>query len=131
MRYFGHKYHLVGQPPVRHLPSHESQDFLLQNRLSFLRHCNQEGALAPFRMLDADNGSLANLGVTCRKVLELDGRDPFPSGFDDVLGAISDVHITMLINGRDVASVEEPVLIENVASVPEIGPSNSWSAHLQ
>src|SRR5215813_9549262 len=72
MRNFGHKYHVVGQPPVRHLSPHVSQDLLLRDRLSFLGYCDQERALAPFRMLHADNSGLANLWVASRKVLKLD-----------------------------------------------------------
>ena len=41
------------------------------------------------------------------------------------------MHVTVLINGCDITSVEEPVLIENVARVPEVGSSNGWPAHFQ
>src|SRR5215470_15633329 len=96
-----------------------------------LRHDYEERALVPFRMLDADDGGLTDLGVTGRKVLEFDRRYPFSAGLDDILGAVGDVHVAVPIEGRHIPGIEEIVLIKNVVRLSKVSPGNGRTAHLQ
>src|SRR5215467_1780092 len=99
--------------------------------MPLLRHDNQKRALVPFWMLDADDGGLTDLGVTGGEVLELDRRDPFPAGLDDILGPVSDLHVAVPINSRNVSGIKEILLINDVAGVPEVSPGNGRPTHLQ
>src|SRR6266478_4800956 len=61
-----------------------------------------------------------NFGMSDREIFQIDRRNPFAAGFDHVLRAVRDPHVSMLVDGRDVAGVEIAVLVENVGIDAEI-----------
>ena len=64
-------------------------------------------------MLHADDRCFRHLGVTDRQVFEIDRRYPFAAGLDHVLGAVGDLHVAVAVDGRDVAGVEQAILVED------------------
>jgi hypothetical protein len=49
-------------------------------------------------------------------------RDPLAAGLDDVLGAVGDLHEAHVVDGRDVAGVEEALVVEDLAALAlEVG----------
>ena len=85
-------------------------------------HDDQQRALVPFRMGDADHRGLGDVGMADGEVLDVDRGNPFAAGLDDVLGAVGDLHVAVGIDGGDVAGVEIAVLVEDLAALAlEIG----------
>src|SRR4051812_49387444 len=83
-------------------------------------------------MRHADDGRFGDGGMTDGDVLDLDGRDPFAAGLDDILGAVGDGHVTVSVNGRDIASVEPSLRIEGIRSlVAKMTARDRRPAHLQ
>src|SRR5260370_1973904 len=66
-------------------------------------------------MVDADYGRLGNRGMSDREVFQIDRRNPFAAGFDHILRAIGDPHVSVLVDGGDVAGVEIAVVDDTVA----------------
>ena len=67
------------------------------------------------------NGGFRDRGMADREVLQVDRRNPFAAGLDDVLGAVGNPHVAVRIDGGDVAGVEEAVLVENFGIDAVIG----------
>src|SRR5712691_4355200 len=65
------------------------------------------------------------------RVLELDGRDPFPAGLDDVLRAVDDLDVALRCDLRNVAGAEPTVLRQLVGvSAVVVATSDPRSSHL-
>src|SRR6516225_3798312 len=131
MRNLVDKNNLVRHPPARDLALHERQDLVACRRDVLFEDDDQQWPLVPFWMANADHRRLRDLGVSDRKVLDVDGRDPLAAGLDDVLGAVRDVHIAVAIDGRDVAGIEVAFSIENIIVLPVIGACNGRPTHLE
>ena len=86
--------------------------------LAVLRHDDEERPLVPFRVLDADHRRLGDVGMADGEVLELDRGDPFAAGLDHVLVAVDDLHVAGGVDRRDVAGVEEALLVEDAPPSP-------------
>src|SRR6266508_592241 len=66
------KHDVVRHPPFGNLPGHEIENLALGCGLGLLQHDDQERALVPFRMLDADHGRFRNFRVSNGEVFQLD-----------------------------------------------------------
>ena len=82
-------------------------------------------------MIDADHGRFGDRRVTDREIFQIDRRDPLAAGLDDVLGAVGDPHIAVLVDGGDVAGVEKAFVVEDVGIDLEIGLGDRGPAHLE
>ena len=82
-----------------------------------LGHDAGKGALDPLRVRDCDDGRLEHLGMRHDQVLEVDARDPFSAGLDDVLRAIGDLDVALGIDRPHVAGLEPAVLGEVIGRV--------------
>src|SRR3954466_5278396 len=80
-------------------------------------------------MLYTDDGRFRHLRVTDGEVLEVDRGYPFAPGLDDILGAVGDLHVTVLIDGRDIAGVEESFLVEDGVVLFVIRSRDGGAAH--
>ena len=76
---------IIGHPPFGDLAVHEFQDVLARRLLAGLELDDQERTLVPFGMIDADHGRFRDRGVGDREVFQIDRRNPFAAGLDDVL----------------------------------------------
>ena len=82
----------------------------------------RSGRSSHFGCCDADHRRLGDVGMADREVLELDRGDPFAAGLDHVLVAVGDLHVAVRVDRRDVAGVEEALVVEDVAALAlEIG----------
>ena len=95
------------------LPFMKRQDFVLVSLAFLLEHHDQQRPFVPFRMTDADDRSLRDLRMADREIFQIDRGYPFAAGLDHVLGAVGDLHIAVRIDGRDIAGIEEAVLVED------------------
>ena len=95
------------------LPCMKRENVLLGRGLVLLQHDDQQRPLVPFRMAHADHRGFGHLGMADRQVLQVDRGDPFAARLDHVLGAVGDLHVAVAVDGRDVAGVEEAVLVED------------------
>ena len=77
----------------------------------------QQRPLLPLRMRDGDDGRLEHVGMRDHQILDLDRGDPFAAGLDDVLQAVRQLHITIGIDGRDVAGAEPAVVVDDLAAL--------------
>src|SRR5690606_35620144 len=107
------EHHVVGHPPRRNLAPQELQNLGPGDRAACPAHGDEQGPLAPFRRGTADHRCLGGLGVTNGDVLEFDRRDPFTARLDDILGAGGNVHEAVLVDGRDVARLEPPLVVQD------------------
>src|SRR5437764_14951831 len=69
-------------------------------------------------MSDPDDRGLGDFGMPDSKILEINGGYPFAARLDHILRAIRDLHGPVWIDRRDVAGIEEAILVENVAPLP-------------
>src|SRR5215472_11322129 len=81
-------------------------------------------------MVDTDHRSFGDLGMADRQIFNIDRGNPFPARLDQVLGAVRDLHVTVWVDGGDVACIEKAVAVENVASFTlVIGTRHRGPAH--
>ena len=74
-----------------------------------LAHDEQQRALVPLGVVNPDRRRLCDTRAANRRILEFDRADPFAARFDDVLGAIGDLHRAVGMENGDVAGVEPAV----------------------
>ena len=103
------EHHIVRHPPLGHLGGQEVEDFLLLQRLPGLAYDEQQWALVPLGVLDADDRGHGHGGVTDGGVFQVDRADPLAPGLDHVLGAVADLHGAARVDGGDVARGEPAV----------------------
>src|SRR5690606_30676355 len=101
------------------------------DRIALLLHRDVERALVPFRMRHGDHRRLDDTGAAERLVFHIDRGDPFAARFDDVLGAVGDLHIAIRIERADITRGEPAVLIQNIAALAlEITARDPRAPHL-
>src|ERR1700694_2116522 len=125
MRQLGDEYHVVGHPPLRDLALVELEELALRDLLAGFLHRHHDRPLVPLRMLDADPRGLGPRGRPYGDVFPVDRADPLAAGLDHVLRAVGYLHVTVGIDGSDVAGGEPAravrVLPQRVAAfAPEI-----------
>src|SRR3954454_1315238 len=111
---------VVGHPPLGDLAIHELQDVLPRGALALLELHDQQRTLVPFRMIDPDDGRFRDSGMPHRQIFQVDRRNPLTAGLDHILGTVRDPHVSVAVDGGDVAGVEIAFLIEDVAVDTEI-----------
>ncbi len=99
--------------------------------LALLRHDDQQRPFVPLGMGDADHRRLGDVGMADGEILDVDRRNPFAARLDHVFGAVGDLHVAFGIDRRDVAGVEEAVLVEDVALLLEIAPGDGRTGDLE
>src|SRR5215471_6661044 len=80
-------------------------DLTVADRRALLADHDRERAFGPLRIRNADDGGFAHPGVLDDEVLDVERRDPFAPGLDDVLEAIRDLEVTIGADHADVAGV--------------------------
>src|SRR5215467_2654032 len=70
-------------------------DLAVADRRTILAHHDRERALGPLRIRNADDGGFAHAGMLEDKVLDVERRNPFAAGLDDVLEAIGDLEVSV------------------------------------
>src|SRR5262249_58302252 len=81
-------------------------DLAVADRGALLAHHDRERAFGPFRIRNADDGGFAHPRVLEDEVLDVERRDPFAAGLDDVLETIRDLEVTVGADHADVAGVQ-------------------------
>src|SRR5262245_56894836 len=83
-------------------------------------------------MRKPDRSRFGDPGTAEREIFELDRRDPFTTGFDDILCPVDDLHIAMRIDRRHVAGVEPTLRVERRCSlVLEVTRGDCRTFHLE
>src|SRR5439155_2979024 len=77
MRELGDEYHVVGKPPLGDLAFVELEKLLLGDFLPGFLYRDDDRALVPLRVLDADHRRLRDRRMRHGDVLEVDRADPF------------------------------------------------------
>ena len=79
----------------------------------------------------ADDGGHRHCRVPEREILQVDGADPFAAGFDDVLRAVDDPHVTVGVERGDIAGGKPAAGAQNFRAVAKIRAADPVAAHLQ
>ena len=90
-------------------------------------------ATSPLLVLQTDDGGFGHGGVGHDLVLELDRGDPFATGLHDVLRAVDDAQVGVLVDGGDIAGPEPAVSRERLrrTRVVVVLAGDPRTAHLQ
>src|SRR5215510_7653955 len=81
-------------------------DLAVADRRSLLAHHDCERAFGPLRIRNTDDGGFANRGVLEDEIFDVERRDPFAAGLDDVLEAVRDLEVAVGADDTDVAGVQ-------------------------
>src|SRR5262249_45695743 len=81
-------------------------DLAVADRSALLAHHDCERAFGPLRIRNADDGGFAHRGVLEDEILDVERRDPFAAGLDDVLEAVRDLEVAVGADDTDVAGVQ-------------------------
>src|SRR3546814_14542951 len=65
--------------------------------------------LAPFCVLDAEHGAIGDRRMAAQRVLDIDGIDIEPAGYDHVLQPVLDEEETALVEVADVAGMQQAI----------------------
>ena len=122
---------VIRHPPFGDLAVHEFQNVLARRARALLELHDQKRTLVPFRMMDADHGCFRDRRMSDREIFQFDRGNPLAAGLDHVLGTVRDAHITVRIDGGDVAGIEIAFIVQNVAIDAEIGLRHRRPAHFQ
>src|SRR5262249_18383864 len=74
-------------------------------RRPLLAHRDCGRSCRPLRIRNADDGGFARAGMLEDQVLDVERRDPFAAGLDDVLETVGDLEISVGADDADVAGV--------------------------
>ena len=118
----------VGDPPFGDLVLVDGEEGGGVDGVAGLRGDDQEGAFVPFGVAGGDDGGFGDVGVADSDVLELDGADPLAAGFDDVLGAVGDLHRAAGVDGGDVAGGEPAVRVAVVGVCAHVAAGDPGAA---
>ena len=131
MRQLVDEHHVIRHPPLGGLALVELEQVLARDARAGLLDGDYDRTLVPFRVANANDGGLDDVGVRNRDVLEVDGADPFAAGLDDVLGAIGNLHVAVGVDGRDVTG-REPAVLQRIAALAlEVRIGGPWPLHQQ
>src|SRR5262249_4951007 len=122
---------VVGHPPVGNLPAHELQNLSPGGRLTLPENDEEQRPFAPFRVLHADHRRFRDLGMADGEVLEIDRGNPLAARFDDVLGAVGNLHIAIAVDGGNVTGIEETLLVEDIVVLLIVGSGHARSPYLE
>src|SRR5450759_5738689 len=93
-------------------------------------HCHQR-TLTPSRVGNGDDGRLEHSGMGHDFVLQFHRRDPLPTGLDDVLGAVADLHKALLVQPTDIAGTEPTVVEALGARLPVVRAGDPRAPNLE
>src|SRR5690606_30282530 len=96
-----------------------------------LGYDEQDRALIPCRMVDADRCRFLHTWRADRGVLQFDRTDPFASRFDHVLCSVGDLHDALGMNDSDITGVEPPIGIGGISLTLEIALDDPRPANLK
>jgi hypothetical protein len=78
-------------------------------------------------MVNTDAGGLQNCGMSDCNILEVNTANPFATGLDHILAAVSDLQIAIRIDHGHIAG-REPAVFQHIAALLlEIAINNPWS----
>ena len=104
---------VVGHPPAGDLAFEKVEQSLPVGDSPLRERDNQQRALVPFGMTRADDRHLTHIGMTHDNVFEVYRRDPLAARLHQILRAIGDVDVSVLVDDRDVAGIEKAVAIHD------------------
>src|SRR4029079_14967390 len=122
---------VIRHPPFRDLAVHELQYVLARRVLALLELDDQERPFVPFGMINADHRGFRYRGMTDGEGFQIDRREPFAAGLDDVLGTVGDPHVAMRVDGRDVTGVEIALVVQDIGIDAEIGLGDGGPGDLE
>src|SRR5271156_4072669 len=99
----------IRQLPLREIRGQKFTQLFRLQRNSFSCDHHSQRPLLPFRARHADDRSFTHARVAHQSIFEIDGANPFAAGFDEVLAAVKDLDVTLLIDRRDIAGAEPSV----------------------
>src|SRR5690606_7163901 len=82
--------HFIGHPPFDDLVFQVRQHGRRGYLGTGMRFDDQQRPFLPLGMVDPDHGGQAYAGAGHRRVFDIDGTDPLPTGLDHILGAVGD-----------------------------------------
>src|SRR5579883_1331093 len=84
-------------------------------------------------MWDSDNRRLRNCRVSHEHILQLDRTDPLAARFNHIFAAILDLHVSMLVDGDDIAGLEPAIVGEAIGTlgVVIVRAGHPGTAHFQ
>ena len=77
---------------------------------AFFEYNHSERALLPLGIRHGDDGGFQHFGMRHQGILEIDRTDPLAAGFDQILGAVGDLHVAFAIDGGDVTRPEPAIV---------------------
>src|SRR5260221_550817 len=106
VRDFGDEDDVVRELPLGEVIAEIAQDVVLVLFRALAQGDDEERALAPARMRQADHRRLGDGGMADGGGLDIDRADPFAARLDDVLAAVDDLDVAVLLAPRDVARAQ-------------------------
>src|SRR5699024_5923248 len=89
---------------------YECADVIQSGRVARIRrHDNGDRGLAPYVVVPRDHRDIGDVWVAGDGVLHFYRRDVFPTGNDEILGAIDDINNPILVFAHEVAGMEPAV----------------------
>src|SRR5690606_4198687 len=102
--------HVLGHLEPGQMLAAEAHDVLLADPLAGLEGNESAGGFAPLVIRLGDHCGLQYRRVPVEHALDLDGGDVLATGDDDVLEAVLDLHVTVLVPHTQVAGMEPAAL---------------------
>ncbi len=99
----------IGQLPLREFCGQKFTQLFRLHRDAFFRDNHSQRALLPFRMRHAYHSSFTHAGMAHQRVFKINGANPFAAGFDEVLAAVKNFNVTLVINRRYIAGAKPSV----------------------
>src|SRR5262249_48595824 len=81
-------------------------DLAVADRRALLAHHDCERPFGPLRIRNADDGGFAHARMLEDEVLDVERRDPFAAGLDDVLEAVRDLDVSVGADDANAAGVQ-------------------------
>jgi len=107
------------------------QNIRLRGVFAFGFDDDQNRAFIPFLVPCGDSGGIGDRRMRDGDIFKFNRRNPFATGFDDVLGAVADDHIAIRINRRHITAIKPAVVSQGGLINAEIGFNDPVTANLQ